>query len=64
LLQRAFASLPGVTAKTLPFFALSKLLIYFALPAPKFPPEKDLRKIFHSDARYTQPNSAANAQKL
>jgi hypothetical protein len=47
----------GITAKTLPFSAISKSLICFTLPAPKFSVQKDLRKIFHSDARYTQLNS-------
>ena len=47
----------GITAKTLPFFAVSKSLICFSLPAQKSLMQKDLRKIFHSGARYTQPNS-------
>jgi hypothetical protein len=47
----------GDTAKTLPFSAISKSLICFSLPAQKSLMQKDLRKIFHSGARYTQPNS-------
>jgi hypothetical protein len=47
----------GITAKTLPFSAISKSLICFTLPAPKFSREKDLRKIFQPGACYTQLNS-------
>jgi hypothetical protein len=57
LLQCGVTSPARISAKTLPFSAISKSLICFILPAAKFSPEKDLRKIFHSDARYTQPNS-------
>jgi len=44
----------GDTAKTLPFSAISKSLICFTLPAPKFSVQKDLRKIFQPGACYTQ----------